>query len=703
MSGPLVVTPGAVLASGSQRAVQHGSRTRRAVVVAAANGAHDGTAATPGRSTKKTFASPRSKGPLSASRGTARRSGRVPGFVPHAIRDVSSELSKDDGGNTGASDAVATGSGAKTPPPTAGTATFTPTAPPSASPKQLSKEKEAPTVPSYVSSLAQRTGPIVGKREIFFEESYDIAIREYLPSDVRVDVQSNGVSFKVTVETDSAADLVLHWGVASVKNPDTWTMPPNAILPNGTNMLAEVCQTPLTRVPVRDDGVGNSSSSSKQSSGKQSKQSGDSPKSFARVVIEGAVEHAPHALNFVLHDKKYNQWYHQQSGDFFRVLTPALPEPEEPEEEEEELEVAVDFDDAESAVAKTNVLSPVDAAAAAAVVALETPSSKTAASSKKEKTDSGPKGIASLLGTLSSFKRNVDVKKEEEKKLAVAIEEVEKAAAAVAAAVGVTDSAFTSDDDDDDDAYTLPVKAQKDSKKEQKRRVAKLLQERAAFVEAGSKGKESGKRRPRIGLFGLRGKKGGLGTSVSVSSTAASVDTDVAEGETPVVTPLKSPPSTPALPTEVDWFAFQEQHHVVFTEVDVHTQVGILVDVERDAPGASARVRVETDLPGDDLLLHWGVVPRGARADMWTVPAPPMRPEGSKVYGDKALQTPMTKSVSGLGGAFAFVELDMGSAPGGLRFVIKENGGRDRWFDDYGGDFVVPLPEQVRTARFPNP
>ena len=347
-----------------------------------------------------------------------------------------------------------------------------------------------------------------------------------------------------------------------------------------------------------------------------------------------------------------------------------------------------------------------DAAAAAAVVALETPSSKTAASSKKEKTDSGPKGIASLLGTLSSFKRNVDVKKEEEKKLADAIEEVEKAAAAVAAAVGVTDSAFTSDDDDDDDAYTLPVKAQKDSKKEQKRRVAKLLQERAAFVEAGSKGKESGKRRPRIGLFGLRGKKGGLGTSVSVSSTAASVDTDVAEGETPVVTPLKSPPSTPALPTEVDWFTFQEQHHVVFTEVDVHTRVGILVDVERDAPGASARVRVETDLPGDDLLLHWGVVPRGARADMWTVPAPPMRPEGSKVYGDKALQTPMTKSVSGLGGAFAFVELDMGSAPGGLRFVIKENG-LDYLFKELMAtswcrfrNKYVPRVSQIRNALF---
>jgi hypothetical protein len=30
-----------------------------------------------------------------------------------------------------------------------------------------------------------------------------------------------------------------------------------------------------------------------------------------------------------------------------------------------------------------------------------------------------------------------------------------------------------------------------------------------------------------------------------------------------------------------------------------------------------------------------------------------------------------------------------------LRFVIKESGGRDRWFDNYGADFVVPLPEQA--------
>ena len=103
--------------------------------------------------------------------------------------------------------------------------------------------------------------------------------------------------------------------------------------------------------------------------------------------------------------------------------------------------------------------------------------------------------------------------------------------------------------------------------------------------------------------------------------------------------PASSPPT---LPAEVAWVLGYDQKHTVFTEVDVHTRVGILVDVESDAPGASARGCALGWLPGDQLLLHWGVVPRGARADMWTVPAPPMRPEGSKVYGDKALQTPMT-------------------------------------------------------------
>jgi alpha-amylase len=131
--------------------------------------------------------------------------------------------------------------------------------------------------------------------------------------------------------------------------------------------------------------------------------------------------------------------------------------------------------------------------------------------------------------------------------------------------------------------------------------------------------------------------------------------------------------------------------------MEITSRVGVKVETASDQPGAAARIRVETDLPGD-LLLHWGVVPRGARADMWTIPAPAMRPEGSNVFGDRAVQSPMHVVKGGMVGDFRYTELDMGSAPGGVRFVIKEQGGRDRWFDNYGGDFVVPLPEQALSS-----
>ena len=137
--------------------------------------------------------------------------------------------------------------------------------------------------------------------------------------------------------------------------------------------------------------------------------------------------------------------------------------------------------------------------------------------------------------------------------------------------------------------------------------------------------------------------------------------------------------------------------------MDVPMRVGIRVDMESDAPTALSRVRVETDLPSKNLLLHWGVVPRGARKDMWTCPPPPMRPAGSKVHDDKALQTPMTVTSGGLGGEFAYVELEMSKAPGGLRFVFKEDGGRNRWFDNDGADFVVPLPQAALSSSLISP
>ena len=227
----------------------------------------------------------------------------------------------------------------------------------------------------------------------------------------------------------------------------------------------------------------------------------------------------------------------------------------------------------------------------------------------------------------------------------------------------------------------------------------------ASLLQAKARGEKVPKKRPggfRVGLFGLKAKDDGAcdegpGPGAKAASKARELEERRAR-ETAEAERLAA-----RRPPKVDWFEFHSQSHVVHTEVDKMMRVGIRVDVESDAPGASARVRVETDLPSEKLLLHWGVVPRGARADMWTVPAPAMRPEGSKVYGDKALQTPMTFSPGGLGGDFAYAELDTGAAPGGLRFVIKEEGGRDRWFDNYGGDFVVPLPEQAMSSSLISP
>ena len=500
----------------------------------------------------------------------------------------------------------------------------------------------SPRAGARSSIVAAPTAPNPGPRKTFFEESYDIAIREYVPTSIKVTVQSNGVAFKLRVESTSAADLMLHWGVAGARAPDRWIMPPASIMPPGTVESSEVCQTPL----VKDvDADGNE---------------------ISAVVVEGDVEDAPHFLNFVLCDKKHNIWYHQNGGDFFRVPCPALPEEEEEEEELEELEESegpdpeVDSEEHQTAGAEGEAAA--QASAATASPAPPSPPAKKA-----------PGGISSLLGTLSSFKRNPSSAPARKAK-----ERAEK--------LGLSD-------DFDDDEYELDGVTPKRSTS-----VASLLQAKA-------RGEKVPKKRPggfRVGLFGLKAKDDGAGDEgpgpgAKAASKARELE-DQRARETAEAERLAA-----RRPPKVDWFEFHSQSHVVHTEVDKMMRVGIRVDVESDAPGASARVRVETDLPSEKLLLHWGVVPRGARADMWTVPAPAMRPEGSKVYGDKALQTPMTFSPGGLGGDFAYAELDTGAAPGGLRFVIKEEGGRDRWFDNYGGDFVVPLPEQAMSSSLISP
>ena len=410
----------------------------------------------------------------------------------------------------------------------------------------------SPRAGARSSIVAAPTAPNPGPRKTFFEESYDIAIREYVPTSIKVTVQSNGVAFKLRVESTSAADLMLHWGVAGARAPDRWIMPPASIMPPGTVESSEVCQTPL----VKDvDADGNE---------------------ISAVVVEGDVEDAPHFLNFVLCDKKHNIWYHQNGGDFFRVPCPALPEEEEEEEELEELEESegpdpeVDSEEHQPAGAEGEAAA--QASAATASPAPPSPPAKKA-----------PGGISSLLGTLSSFKRNPSSAPARKAK-----ERAEK--------LGLSD-------DFDDDEYELDGVTPKRSTS-----VASLLQAKA-------RGEKVPKKRPggfRVGLFGLKAKDDGAcdegpGPGAKAASKARELEERRAR-ETAEAERLAA-----RRPPKVDWFEFHSQSHVVHTEVDKMMRVGIRVDVESDAPGASARVRVETDLPSEKLLLHWGGSPRRAR------------------------------------------------------------------------------------------
>jgi len=101
------------------------------------------------------------------------------------------------------------------------------------------------------------------------------------------------------------------------------------------------------------------------------------------------------------------------------------------------------------------------------------------------------------------------------------------------------------------------------------------------------------------------------------------------------------------------------------------------------------RLMLIASLPGP-LLLHWGVSRLGRRA--WTLPPPSMRPQGTVVFDDLAVQTPFTLRRDGL----ACLELDLPAddLPLGVCFVLKA-GDTGRWLKDQGQDFYVPVDDSL--------
>ena len=168
-------------------------------------------------------------------------------------------------------------------------------------------------------------------KEEFYAESFTVSQRARVEDDIRIRVETNGVRYRVSVEMDLASnDLLLHWGVAETKERwDEWKNPPEKIRPKLTREIVGVCQTKFTSGPAQRFGS-----------------------SKLQTTIEGDVIDGFYAINFVLYDKKLDQWIHNKQGGFWHVHLPQPPQPEtltrtvtRTEEYEDEIEEEEEYEE----------------------------------------------------------------------------------------------------------------------------------------------------------------------------------------------------------------------------------------------------------------------------------------------------------------------------------------------------------------------
>ncbi|KAL5552841.1 hypothetical protein UlMin_040242 [Ulmus minor] len=107
------------------------------------------------------------------------------------------------------------------------------------------------------------------------------------------------------------------------------------------------------------------------------------------------------------------------------------------------------------------------------------------------------------------------------------------------------------------------------------------------------------------------------------------------------------------------------------------------VVVGAPTPGSSTQVNIQVAYSSDSLLLHWGGI--NDRKEKWVLPS--RHPQGTKVYKNKALRTPFSKSGSN---SVLKIEID-DPAIQAIEFLIFDES-RNRWFKNNGGNFHVKLP-----------
>ncbi|PON44874.1 Pyruvate, phosphate dikinase [Parasponia andersonii] len=117
--------------------------------------------------------------------------------------------------------------------------------------------------------------------------------------------------------------------------------------------------------------------------------------------------------------------------------------------------------------------------------------------------------------------------------------------------------------------------------------------------------------------------------------------------------------------------------------------IELQVVVSGPTPGSTTQVDIQVTYSSDSLNLHWGGIKEGK--EKWVLPS--RRPEGTKVYKNKALRTPFSNSGSN---SILKIEID-DPAIQAIEFLIVDER-QNRWFKNNGGNFVVKLPVKSKST-----
>ncbi|XP_042502200.1 alpha-glucan water dikinase, chloroplastic-like isoform X2 [Macadamia integrifolia] len=98
--------------------------------------------------------------------------------------------------------------------------------------------------------------------------------------------------------------------------------------------------------------------------------------------------------------------------------------------------------------------------------------------------------------------------------------------------------------------------------------------------------------------------------------------------------------------------------------------------------GKGFQINIQVTNSSDSLVLHWGGIPYGKKS--WVLPS--CRPNGTKLYKNRALRSPFLKS-----GSDSFLKIEITDPQiEAIEFLIFDEA-RNKWFKDNGDNFRVQL------------